>query len=700
MKASRMKRFNRISVILFFIMLSLTFNCSTQTSEQLYEKGKAFAESGNIKKAYEQFKSASKKEPENITYLIAAGSTAPDQNTAYIHFKNAWEKGAKNRFILTNLIKLSFHVDKKEKETYAFSLYEELPDSLKSSQFKGELYFQFANYDSCLAIWKGEMLHSPTPELCNEISLAYINKKEIDSALNVLLECKKKGTVNAQTYIQLASLFSSKMDYKAVNALFEEIQNGVFDNSLTELEFAAFFLIHDNMEKALMLLKKAEQKVPANQETFVRRKIRCMKAYLSVTEQRADGIEALIAQTQDVPEEVSLMNAFKAVLNKDSASLELLESARSKNPRDPFVDILCARSNFFAKKFDKALSYYQSLPGIIQWSPRILTETVLCYAASDKEDEALKRINFMHKHGIFTKKSLEIFRDITFRKDLIDKSVAAQKLLEKQYGNDVNVKWHSLLIAIKENSFDTAETILDELLKSAPDNERFKLTRFSIMFLKKDYQRVIKELPSSGLPEERTMPMEASAYLKSGDTVTAINVFEKCVSKYNNFQTMMELAQLYTSTNNSKKAVALYKQIVNRAETSKIDSNTTGALLNNYAWILSSDPNGDIATALDAAKKAHGLIPNNLSIIDTYTSILLKAGKFKDCIKIIENNPLPMKQPRLLQYLAESYEKSGNLNKAKRYYEDILAMEPSEDLPLTESKQMIQQHIEKMTSRK
>ena len=41
-----------------------------------------------------------------------------DQNTAYIHFKNAWEKGAKNRFVLANLIKLSFHVDKKEKENY------------------------------------------------------------------------------------------------------------------------------------------------------------------------------------------------------------------------------------------------------------------------------------------------------------------------------------------------------------------------------------------------------------------------------------------------------------------------------------------------------------------------------------------------------------------------------------------------------
>ncbi len=695
-----MKQSNRLFVVLIYIMFSLAFNCSTQTSEQLYEKGKGFAESGNIKKAYGQFKAAAKKDPENTTYLIAAGSTSPDQNTAYIHFKNAWEKGAKNRFVLTNLIKLSFHVDKKEKETYAFTLYEELPDSLKSASYKGELYFQFANYDSSLSIWKKEMMQSPTPELCNQISLAYINKKDIDSALNILLDSKKKGIVNAQTYIQLASLFSSMMDYKAVNTLFEEIKNGVFDNSLTKLEFAAFFLIHDNIEKALTLLKSAEQKVPANQEEFVLRKIRCMKAYLSVTQQRVDGIDALISQAQKSPDEVALMNAFKAVLSNDSASLELLEAARSKNPRDPFVDILCARSNFIAKKFDRALSYYQSLPGIIQWSPRILTETILCYAASDKEDEALKRINFMHKHGVFTKKSLEIFRDITFRKDLIDKSTAAQKLLEKQYGNDINVKWHSLLLAIKEKKFDDAEKIINELIKSAPDNERFKLTRFSIMFLKNDYKGVIRELPSSGLSEERTMPMEASARLKLGDTATAINVLEKSVSKFNNFQTMIELAQLYTNTNNSKKAVTLYKQIVNRAETSKVDSSTTGALLNNYAWILSSDPNGDMTTALDAAKKAYDLVPNNLSIIDTYTSILLKAGKYKECIKTIENNPLPMKQPRLLQYLAESYEKSGNLNKAKRYYEDVLSMEPSEDLPLTESKQMIQQHIEEMTSQK
>jgi tetratricopeptide (TPR) repeat protein len=554
--------------------------------------------------------------------------------------------------------------------------------------------------DSAITIWKSAFAQTPTPELCNSISMAYVNKKEIDTAINILLDCKKNGTVSAQTYIQLASLFSAKMDFKAVTTLFSEVQNSVFDNSLTKLEFAAFFLVHDNIEKALTLLKDSESKVSADQEKFVLKKINCMKAYIAITEQQPDVLDKLILRVKDSPEELSLFTSFKAVLNNDSSSLSMLEDARSKNPHDPFIDIICARGNLISKKYDKAISYYQSLPGILQWSPRILTEIIICYAAGGKEDEALKRINFMHKHGIFTKKSLEIFRDITFRKDLLDKSMAAQKILEKQYGNDVSVQWHSLLLAIKENKFDTAEIVVDGLIKTAPDNEQFKLTRFSVMLLKKDYQRIIKELPSSGLPEERTKPIEATAWLKSGDTTRAITVLEECIRKYKNLQLMVELAQLYLNVNNNDKAVELYKQIVSHTEMSKVDSNTTAALFNNYAWVLDSNPNGDVTTALDAAKRAFNLLPNNVSIIDTYASILLKAGKFKDCIKIIENNQIATKQPRLLHYLAQSYEKSGNLNKAKRYFEDILSMEPSDDLPLAESKQMIRLHIEEMTSEK
>jgi tetratricopeptide (TPR) repeat protein len=689
-----------LTLIVLFLLSFLNICCSDQSSEQLYEKGKELAESGNIKKAYSSFKNAARKDPDNTMYLIAAGTTAPDQNAAYIHFKNAWEKGAKNKLVLSSLIKLSFHVDINEKRSYALSLYDELPDSLRSHQFRGELFFQFGVFDSAISIWKKEFLQSPSAELSNSISLAYINKKEIDSALNVLLDSKKSGIINAQTYIQLASLFAAKMDFKAVNSLYSEVQNSVFDNSLTRLEFASFFLIHDKIDEALSLMKMAEQKVPANQKAFVSRKLRCMKAFLALTQNRKDDLDALISGLTDSPDETALLTAFKAVLNNDSSALKMLEEAREKNPRDPFIDVVCARTNLLSKNHEKALSYYHSLPGIIQWSPRILTEISLSYAASGKEDEALKRINFMHKNGIFTKKSLEIFRDITFRKDLIDKSTAAQKLLEKQYGNDVNIKWHSLLLSIKNNSFDSAEVIIDELIKKAPDNERFKMTRFSIMFLRKDFQRIIKELPSSGLPEERTKPIEAMAWLKSGDTTNAIKVLEECVQKFQNLQTMVELAQLYLHTNNNTKAAPLYKQIVNHTEASKADSSTTAALLNNYAWILSSSENGDMVTALDAARRAYNLLSENLSIIDTYTSILLKAGKYKDCIKVLESNQTAMKQARLIHYLAQSYEATDNLNKAKRYYEDALSLEPSDDLPLTESKQMIQRRIEKLTSGK
>jgi predicted Zn-dependent protease len=361
---------------------------------------------------------------------------------------------------------------------------------------------------------------------------------------------------------------------------------------------------------------------------------------------------------------------------------------------------MCARINVLNKRYDSALSYYTSLPGILQWSPRIITETATALSYAGKDDDAIQRVSLLHKHGIYTKQSLEIFRDIAFKMNLLEKSAAAQQLLEKKYGTDINIKWHRLLLALKEEKIESAETTVNELLQLAPGDERFITAKFSILFLKKEYDAIIDQLPSSGLSPEKIKPLEAMAWLKSGDTTKAITSLESGIAITNDIQLMTELAQLYIHTNKPDNAALVYKKIIDHTSSDKIDSIKTAAILNNYAWVLSTSEGNDLTTALDAARKAYDLAPDNIHILDTYASILLKSKKFKECISLLNKNKNTTAQGRLLCHLANAYEQASDLNKAIRYYEDAIKTNGPDQLPLTMSKEMIQEHIKQLFSNK
>jgi predicted Zn-dependent protease len=369
-----------------------------------------------------------------------------------------------------------------------------------------------------------------------------------------------------------------------------------------------------------------------------------------------------------------------------------------KKLKSPFVELIYASICLNKQDFDEAVEVYKNLPRAFLISPGVIVEFSRALAQSGKYDEALAAISVMHKARLYTKNSLQIFRDLALKKQLIDKSIAAQKVLESKYKDDAGVQYGRAILALKTGNPDTALQILTDLTQKYPKEERFELAKMSIYLLQEKYSQVVDECKKSKIDPNLFAGILAVAYIKLDKQDLAEDVYKKAIKENKSFSIMMEYAQLLVNTGKHQEAVKMYENI--RESFKKRldeDSKINALLLNNFAWSLLQDRGSQKKTALKAAKSAYDLFPDNINIIDTYATALIQNNKFKQCINLLANNAQIRKEPQLLFHLAKSYEKTKDLNNAVRNYRLVVESDTSDNkIKLVVSKSKLRDHIEKL----
>ncbi len=104
-------------------------------------------------------------------------------------------------------------------------------------------------------------------------------------------------------------------------------------------------------------------------------------------------------------------------------------------------------------------------------------------------------------------------------------------------------------------------------------------------------------------------------------------------------------------------------------------------LLNNFAWTSLQARSADLADILVAARKAVALAPDHPSILHTYGTALLRAGRDTDCAALLEREAgLCARSPALLFLLGQAYEKLGRKELAVKRYAACLEHPGTEGL--------------------
>jgi predicted Zn-dependent protease len=697
----------RTRIFLVAAVFSVSFipcSCSSETAQDDFNRGQALLREGKKEQAYKFFKKAAQKNETDGMYHWAAATVAPNQNAAFIHTEAAWKNGARRPDILSALIQLSFHTSEDQKKEYAFGLYMELPDSFRTPDLKADLLFGFGEVDSALVFWNELYRASGSPEWISRIAIAYSRKEMRDSAMAVLSRARALKALDRNAYLLLSSMLFYEGKTADIDKLFmESRENNQYDENL-QLEYATLLVLQNRIPDACGILETLRDTVADSEHNLIRHHSRILYSYALAIKADSVGISGLhkyinAGKPAWRKAEGAWHSAILAVMRSDTSAFGQIRNLREQIA-SPVIMLVFAHECIRRGNMTEAVESLKLLPRAYLQAPAVAVEFAVALAGTGKDDDALVVLGQLHKRGLFTRPSLELFRDLTAKKNLVEKSLAAQKMLEKQFGDDAGVQWSGAMLAIKRGETDSALVLLDKLAKKYPKESRFEVARLSTLYLKGDYGKVVRECSLSTGPVESVAAIQARAYRKLNRTGEADAAFNKALGPKREPGILMEYADFLVTSQEPQKAVRIYQEILdkNKGQLGR-DSMANAVVLNNLAWANLEIKTPDLDLAVWAARKAHELSPLNLHIIDTYADALLRAKKYKDCINLLDKDTLTAKEPRLMFHLASACEKIGNNNKALRYYQDILAaMNGTAVLPVSFSKDDISAKISSLTS--
>lgn len=699
-------------ILLFFLILTFLFSgisCSAGSelsAQQCYEKGMEKLRQEKKSEAFACFVLASKKDPSNPAYNWAAATAADNRNDAFVNAEDAWRKGLKLPQVLFLRAALSLHANKQEALEYALSGYKEMPDSVKTPDVRGEIFCRFGSYDSALTIWKPLYAKKPSGPLCVQIAMAYNAKADFQKARQILTDGRGRGLLDRAGYGVLASLLAFSFEYKSIDTLFYEMRQRGLLNDTACLDYADFLLSQERYNDAEKVLDKIKFGGGAS-DGAVNFQARIRLYFISFMLRQPEKIkqlETLVpANSAFKNQEKALIKSVTDVMTGSSKAFEEIEVSRRALPNSAVIGLLCARMNLDRGNYENASACYASLPALFSRSPRVLAERATILYKSGKDDDALSLINDLHGRNFYSKQSLELFRDIMLKKKSMEKCMAAQKMLEKRFPDDTGVILKKGILALAAGNTDTALSIFAVLSKAYPGEERFDALRISAFMVKKDYDRVIRECRASKASAATLAPIEAKALAYVGKIDEAMQVYEKALSEKKTKGLLLEYAFFLLDSKQPDKAARMFEELIAMNKNDrKSDKNETAVLYNDLAWALVTSDTCSSARLLDAAQHAYDLAPENLNILDTYSEALLKTGRFDDCIRLLKDNPLVIKEPTMLYHLGIAFEKTKDIRSACATYRLALAQADSAAprLPVNFNRSELAARVQNMTKAK
>jgi len=691
--------------VVFLTILIMSSGCTMliQDPEKAYEKGINLVKENKIETAYKYFLAATKKQPDNPKYHWAAAQTARNQNLAFIHTEMTWKNGMKNVPVLLNLLRLSLFTNKEQRTAKMISLFNELPDSTKTPIIKAELFYQIGESDSALTIWKSLYATKPSAMLAFKIGRELNIKNETAMAREFLESARKTKMLDGAGYVLLASMRAYEYDYEGIEDIFKETKKlGLYSNEVA-LEEASFLFVSGKYDASAAILSDYRRPNSDQKDQLINHRARINLAFIYAIRNDTVSLNALLSEIPDSSPFKSAEQRFYKILQEgqkmeSAALLKELNEIRKSVPWNPFIELYTARALLKSNQFAKSAEIYQRLPGIYLRSPEILTEYALALSRSGKENEALVALSIMHRRKSFTRASLELFRDLTFRKNLLEKSENTQKLLEKLYDNDAKIRFSGAIMALRAGKIDSALTLLVNLEKQFPNEHHFRTTRISALVMKGDYTGALALCDSGNISRQLIIPLKAQILKKLGKEKEALQLIETARKENDNPQLSLIHAEILMQMDKNEDAAKIYEDLLVSNKLDKEAGAQSGIIYNNMAWALLQTEKPVKKTVIKAAERAYQLLPSSANILDTYAEALIRFGQYGQCIKILEDSKITQKEPKLTFQLGMAYERKNDLNKAVRNFKTVIEMMDSTkgSLEMNMSKAAIERHIEKI----
>lgn len=329
---------------------------------------------------------------------------------------------------------------------------------------------------------------------------------------------------------------------------------------------------------------------------------------------------------------VSLGKVY-AMLKQPESFLKSTEELLSRYPEDTGVLSLLAQAQAANNKKDLA---EKTLNQIIGKTPRDVGHRLML-------------AGLLNEHGDKQKETLE----------LLDQVLE----IEPNQAQALSFK-HNLLLGQKE--FDKALEIAEKTQTIYPKGNLGLVMKADTMLAQARFDEalVIYQDAYRISPNDKLMDMVLAVLNKQGKQQQGVDFLKKELAKNDkNAAVIFRLGTAYQGLNQLDLAAKQYEKLMQMKDDNVL-------VLNNLAWVYGLQNN---PKALGLAEKAYAQAPKAPTIADTYGYILMKQGKVKEALNVLE--PAAQAAPQMAElqvHLAEAYIAANDKDKAKALLQKVV----------------------------
>ena len=497
----------------------------------------------------------------------------------------------------------------------------------------------------------------------NELARAYINTGETKQAIKELESTLDMEDPQHRTEALLLRAYLQDGEFnKALNVATRLSQQ--MTNSPLPHNYAG--TVHEAMQdfpSATASYQAALAIDPKNSMALIG--LARLDLHANKTSSARNRFEMILKEDENNPQALTGLAKIIGQEGKIDEAIQLVEKARVKNPKALQPRLFLAEYYLQKNDADKALIIAQEASKITLRNSRVLA--------------LLGRAQLGTRQG---KKSLATFHTLVELEP--DWAIAHYHLSQAQaYDNDLVNSQKSLELVLRlDATYSPAKLALgrlkllanktEEALKLARELQKSKDSEASGYLLEGDILMLAKKPAQAShayqksfdlAPENNKVVIKLyKSIISAGNTEDAFLILEKWLDTHPQDATIREvLAIAYQTHGKAGHAAAEYEKIIKQYP----DKST---VLNNLAWLYFEEKN-EKKHALELAKKAHQLSPDNAAIMDTYGWILLETGSLEQGIRLLHKAAEALANNSVHYHLAVALARTGDkaaaINKLK-----------------------------------
>lgn len=233
-----------------------------------------------------------------------------------------------------------------------------------------------------------------------------------------------------------------------------------------------------------------------------------------------------------------------------------------------------------------------------------------------------------------------------------------------------NIALQSASVAFSQDQGDKARRILQEVKQMHDQSARpyvVEAQHFESLQQHQQAAEMYELAIQKGAGPETKLALVRSLE-RNGQSDEAARLLEEYLGQHPEHQgLLMRSAMLHQQNGESVAAIEAYERLLEQNPQNPI-------ALNNLAWLYFEQSD---KRAIDLARKAFDLVPENAAIADTYGWILFKSGDAQTSVPILEKaHELAPDSQEIALHLAEAYRDVGRSAEAKAILEKYSASSP------------------------